>query len=284
MAGPVPADLLCSASDLATLPEVARRLAGLAEDTRADIEAICRVAMWDPSACARLLSSANDRRWGQSGLVDCVSRAAAILGEGGVRACLTGLPHARDFPGIPATLAKMDSFWSGSAHVAVAAREIADLGGKGRPNVVFAAGLLLDIGRLAMFRRAPPGLRQALECASESPSGGDLERCEREQLGYDHTRVGAALLSAWRLPGCLKSCAAYHHHPERTRHFRAEVAIAHVACSLAVLASQESEDLRDAPPVADAAWVRAGLEPEQGIALLPAVRRQAAEARRLFDL
>lgn len=282
MAGPVPVDLLCSASDLVTLPAVAQRLAGLDAADRASAEAVTRLAAWDPALTARLLAAANDVRWGQSGLVDCVSRAAAILGDRRVCEIPAGLRSVRTFPGIPAELASMDTYWSSSIHVAVAAREIASIGRKGRPDVVFVAGLLHDIGQLVLLMRAPPGFRLALEQSSEPRSGRQLDHLERENLSFDHARVGAALLAAWRMPNCLKSCVAFHHQPLRARHFRSEVAIVHIANSLAVLAIRESDDWRDAPAVLNECWQRAGLNPGQGLTVVSAIRREALEARQLF--
>lgn len=282
MAGPIPAELLCSASELVTLPEVAHCLAGLDAANGETPDVVSRLAAWDPALTARMLTAANDTRWGQSGLVNCVSRAAAVLGDRRVREVPAGLRCARTFPGIPAELASMDTYWSSSIHVAVAAREIARLGEKGRPDVVFVAGILHDIGQLVLLMRAPAGFRLALEQSSPPQSGRQLDHCEREQMSFDHARVGAALMAAWRMPGCLKACVAYHHQPSRTRTFRAEVAIVHIANTLAVLAMRESEDFRDAPRVASEAWQRAGLQPRQGLTVIAAVRRQALEARRLF--
>lgn len=282
MAGPIPADLLCSASDLVTLPDVARRLASPGTTDSATAETICRLAAWDPALTARMLAAANDKCWGQSGLVDCISRAAAILGDQGVCEIPAGLRSVRTFPGISAQLASMETFWLASVHAAVAAREIARLGEKGRPDVVFVAGLLHNIGQLVLLMRAPPGFRLALEQSSQPRSGWPLDHFEREHLSFDHARVGAALMAAWRMPGCLKACVAYHHQPSRTRNFRTEVAIVHIANRLAVLAMRESEDLRDAPRVTGEAWHRAGLQPRQGLAVIAAVRQQALEARRLF--
>lgn len=283
MAGPVPADLLCSARDLVTLPAVEKRLAVLAGGggTPLDPEAFGRLAAWDPALTARMLAAANEPHWGQSGLVDSLARATAILGDR-VREVPADLRSTRTFPGIRAELATMEDFWSSSIHVAIAAREVARLGDKGRPDVVFVAGLLHDIGQLVLLMRAPTGFLLALEDSRRAGCGRQLDHFEREHLSFDHARVGAALLAAWRLPACLKACIAYHHHPNRARSFRTEVAIVHIANSLANLAMHERDDLRDAPAVSGEAWQRAGLRPEQGLVAVAAVRRQALEVRNLF--
>jgi HD-like signal output (HDOD) protein len=189
----------------------------------------------------------------------------------------------RTFPGIPVSIATMDGCWGASIRVAVAAREIAQQCGNGRAEVVFVAGLLHDVGRLVMLLQSPQSFLLGRETPRRAAAGRPTDARVRERWPPDHARVGAALLSAWRLPACLQTCVAHRHQPERAAGFRTEAAIVHVAHGLAVLAAADSEDFRDAPPIAPAAWSRVGIRPERGLAILPAVRKQADEARRLFD-
>jgi len=282
MAVPIPAELLCGADRLVTLPENARRFAHAAEDRNADLDGIGRLAAWDPALTVRLLAEANSSRWGQAGLVSCTGRAVVVLGERRVRELSAGLEPARGFAGIPAELATMDLFWSSAVHVAIAAQAVSTLGGRGRPNVVFVAGLLHDIGQLVMLMQAPSGFRAALEQARAAPDARPFDFYEREQMSFDHGQVGAALAADWRLPGCLKACIAHHHRPERARHFREEVAIVHVADSLATLAMAESDDPRDAPAVSVESWSRTGLDPERARGAIEDIRRRALAVRREF--
>jgi len=280
---PIPADLLCDADRLVTRPENAQRFARIADDRQMDVDGIGRLAAWDPAMTVRLLSEANSARWGQAGLVDCTGRAVVVLGDRRVRKLSAGLEPMRSFAGIPAELATMDTFWLSAVYVAIAAQAISKLGGRGRPNVVFAAGLLHDIGQLVMLMRATSGLRAALEQSQAASDARHLDAHEREHMPFDHAQVGAALAAAWRLPGCLKACIAHHHRPERARHFRAEVAIVHVADSLAMLAMGESENLNDAPAVSADAWVRTGLDPGGVPGVIEGIRRRALEVRAAFQ-
>lgn len=282
MAVPIPADLLCDADRLVTLPENAQRFAQASEDRNADPDGIGRLAAWDPALTVRLLAEANASRWGQAGLVNCTGRAVVVLGERRVRELSAGLEPARSFAGIPDELATMDLFWSSAVHVAIAAQAVSTLGGRGRPNVVFVAGLLHDIGQLVMLMRAPSGFRAALEQAQAAPDARPFDFYEREQMSFDHAQVGAALAADWKLPGCLKACIAHHHRPERARHFREEVAIVHVADCLATLAMAESDDLRDGPSVSTEAWTRAGLDPGRALGAVAGIRHRALEVRREF--
>jgi HD-like signal output (HDOD) protein len=279
---PIPADLLCDADRLVTRPEIAQRMAHVAADRQADLDSIGRLAAWDPAMTVRLLAEANSARWGQAGLVNSTGGAVIVLGERRVRELCAGLESVRNFAGIPAELATMDTFWLSAVHVAIAAQAVSKLGGRGRPNAVFVAGLLHDIGQLVMLMRATPGLRAALEQSQAASDARHIDAYEREHMPFDHAQVGAALAAAWRLPACLKACIAHHHRPERARHFRAEVAIVHVADSLAMLAMGESEDLQDAPAVSTEAWVRAGVDPVQAPGVIEDIRRRALELRAEF--
>lgn len=260
MIGPVTAELSFDADALASPPRVVRRACALAQDPQADAAAMARLAVFDPALTARLLAQANDPRWGQSGLVDCVARAVAVLDLATLRRLMQGLPAPA---ATPEERCMLEAQWHLDVHAAVAARAVALQGGRGRPHVVFTAGLLLGTGERVLRLRALAG-----RAAPRGP--------------FDPARAGGALLAAWRLPDCLCACVACHREPLKARSFRAEVAIAHIARALADLAVQGSEDFRSAPAVESEAWLRAGLTPAEGLALLAAVREQAAAAHRLF--
>ncbi len=77
------------------------------------------------------------------------------------------------------------------------------------PDSAMLAGLLHDLGLLIENRYAPEPLAAALD-----GRGGFLTEHERQQLGFDHTRLGRRLLEAHGAPDALAAAVRHHHRSE----------------------------------------------------------------------
>ena len=76
-------------------------------------------------------------------------------------------------------------------------------------EAVFRAGVLLDVGMVAMSRALGPSygrLVAAARCDDE-----DLARLERDEYGVDHAAVGATLAAHWGMPSDTVEAIAAHH-------------------------------------------------------------------------
>lgn len=255
-----PQALVESIEDLATLPEVALRIARMVEDPSSSSADIGREISHDAALTARLLRIANSPAFGQHGKIATISRAITVLGVRQVRDLTVGLTAVRTFEGIGNELVTMASFWRHSLLCAVAAGQIAAHRARGRDDSPFVAGLLHDIGQLVLFSRAPVQARQALLMSADSADDVGLFLCERQVMGFDHGAVGLALAKKWGLPRPLQECIEFHHEPERAQEHPLDVATIHIANTAAVLAEIGSRDLSDAPPISVAALRAAELD------------------------
>jgi putative nucleotidyltransferase with HDIG domain len=279
-----PDQLVADVAGLVSLPEVVVRINALVDDPKSSAEDIGRAIQQDPNLTARVLKLANSAMFGMQRQVDTVARAVAVLGTRQVRDLTLGLAAARAFDGIPNSLVSMGSFWHHSVLAAVCARLVAAEVPRGRPDSAFVAGLLHDVGQLVMFNKVPEQAHQALLMTIDEPGEPDLHVCERQLIGFDHADVGGALARRWGLPVALQECIEFHHRPDRAEQFPLDVAVVHVANTLAVLAELESDDYRDAVEVQPIAWERTKLDPAQALALLPAARAAVDDAKSLFQL
>ena len=118
----------------------------------------------------------------------------------------------------------------------------------------------------------------------DEPNEPALHLCERELLGLDHAAVGGALALRWQLPASLVVCIACHYEPERAESHALEVALVHIANSVAVLAEVESEEMEDAPPIHPMAWQVTGLHSEAALRVAVAAERAVDEIKHLFQL
>jgi len=276
--------LVGDVATLVSLPEVVIRINQLVDDPKSSAEDIGRVVAQDAALTARLLTLANSAMFGMSRKVDTVGRAIAVLGIRQVRDLTLGLSATRAFNGIPNHLVSMDSFWNHSLLCGVAARQLAGGCARGRPDSSFVGGLLHDIGQLVLFNKLPDESYRALLMTIDEPNEPDLYLCERALIGTDHAAVGGALARRWRLPGNLVECIEFHHEPARAHEHPLDVALVHIANSVAVLAEVESVEFEDAPAIQPMAWEVTGLKPAQALECAQTVRGAVEEVRQLFEV
>jgi HD-like signal output (HDOD) protein len=72
----------------------------------------------------------------------------------------------------------------------------------------FTAGLLHDVGRLAMAAQAPTRYRVVVDAAQD---GRDTREVERHLFGIDHAEFGQRITERWRLPDEITEAIGQHH-------------------------------------------------------------------------
>jgi HD-like signal output (HDOD) protein len=277
-------DIVNELSAMVSLPAVALRVCELADDPATTAADLGRVIGQDTALTARLLRVANSPALGMTRKIDTVSRAATVLGISAVRDLALGVSTAHSFDGIPIELVTMQDFWTHGMLCAAAARELTSrTSAKKGAESAFVAGLMHDVGQLVLFKAKPDESRQALLMLADDPDDLTLDQCEQRIIGFTHCEVGAALARRWRLPDALQACIEFHHAPDRASAHEREVAIVHIANSVATLAEIQSTDLDDAEPVTQSAWSRVGLDPGCLGDVLVAVHQQMTDVRSLLQ-
>jgi HD-like signal output (HDOD) protein len=80
-------------------------------------------------------------------------------------------------------------------------------------NTAYTAGVLHDIGRLALVVIRPESYGALLMMHSGSPSSVLLY--ERDLFGFDHCEVGQRLIVDWELPSDFEAIVSGHHSPRQ---------------------------------------------------------------------
>jgi putative nucleotidyltransferase with HDIG domain len=197
--------------DLPTLSAAAVRLSELARDERtgaADFEKVIRP---DPALTANVLRVVNSAYFGLRCRVDSVRQAITLLGlkrtsEVAAAAALAPVIPPR----LPGYELEAAGFWTHCVAVAVLSERLAAELGVRRPELTFTAGLLHDIGKIAISAFVSGASGPILERAR---GGLAFVSAEREVLGVDHTDVGGAVAAAWHLPAAVTDVARWHHAP-----------------------------------------------------------------------
>jgi len=86
------------------------------------------------------------------------------------------------------------------------------------PDVAYVAGLLRDIGRLALLVKYPDSYANLLAVSGENAF--DLISTERELFDVDHCQAGEWLMERMPFPPELAEVVAHHHEPPADREFR----------------------------------------------------------------
>ena len=91
---------------------------------------------------------------------------------------------------------------------AVAAEYLAEQTGRADPKLAYTAGLVHEIGKLALAHSCSenfPAIRK-----QQSDTGCTWLQAEKTVLGYDHAELGAELLRRWKFPASLIAVDTYN--------------------------------------------------------------------------
>lgn len=197
--------LVAQSTSLYSLPTVAMEVLKLTENESVDVPALKQAIERDPALVIKLLRVVNSSMFGLSGEVSSLTQALAVLGARPLKMIVLGfsLPEAL-FEGVPG--GHLAAFWRGSLTRALVARELAadrfelPPGGPA-PDDAFIAGLLQDVGLLALFGQLGAPYANLLDnAAKEGVPPTDLEG---QSLGFNRTQLSAAMASQWRLPAAI---------------------------------------------------------------------------------
>jgi putative nucleotidyltransferase with HDIG domain len=277
-----PEDLVKDISGLVTLPDVYLRINRLVDDPNSSSTDIARAVSQDASFTVKLLKLANSAMYSFPSTVDTVAKAVTIIGTAQVRSLALSLSVASSFEGLPNDLVSMRNFWKHSLLCALAARQLCKEARRCDADALFTAGLLHDIGELIIFNRLPEQAKDALLTVLHNQEEVTVPEAEDQIIGFNHSAVGGALARQWNLPAVLQECIAFHHNPARAEKHPREVALIHIANSLAQLAEVDSLELDDAPPIEPMAWQLTGLDPEVVEPVVRAAQEAFVEIEQLF--
>lgn len=215
----------------------------------------------DPAIAARVLRLANSPFFGLPHEVESIAHAVSLVGLRSLQSLALAAVVMDQFKTTdPALELAHKAHWRHSIAVAVCAQALAR---KARVAVdtAFTAGLLNDLGRLAMLTVDPARqwqvreqFRQALAVQTQAVDITALQlQTEQTVWGFDHGQVGEMLARQWQLPGSLRRCMALHHRcadPEADP----LVWLVHVAHSLAHALDLLQEPYDQVPVIQEAAW------------------------------
>ena len=201
--------------DLPTLPTVALEVTRLLDDPSSTPRQITEVIKADQAITSKILKLVNSPYYGIRGGVTTVEKAVTFLGYNTIFQLLIGV-SVLEFSRLGGN-AGLDvrEFWKHSLGVAVASEVIGVRAGLAEPRELFAAGLLHDLGKLALAKISNKRFDEAIALARKD--GRTLRDAEREVGLPTHDKVGGALAERWRIPMALRAAISQHHQAYELR-------------------------------------------------------------------
>jgi putative nucleotidyltransferase with HDIG domain len=208
-------ELVAQIKNLPPVSHAALKLVGLLDQAAVSNEDVVQVLKYDNVLTAKLLRACNSPYYGFDEPVASVEQAVLILGHQQILHIVLSIAFggAMSAP-LPGYSAEAKDLWAHSLTTAMAADRMArgNIAMVLEPAVAFTAGLLHDIGKLALNHVLTPDVQSDIR---RRINDDKLSRSEAEKaiLGTDHGEVGACLLESWRLPAEIVEAVANHHRP-----------------------------------------------------------------------
>lgn len=195
---------------LPSLPAVVTDIMALIDDVDVDVVALEKKIGQDQSLAARILHIANSPFYGFTGNIGAIKDAVVLLGLHAVRNLVLAASVMKQFPPRSGKQINRVAFWQHSIGTSIASRVIAEQYGLDK-DIGFSAGLLHDIGKLALDSYFPVEYTQVLIYREQQECL--LVEAENAILGFDHTEVGACIARHWNLPELITTAIEHHHTP-----------------------------------------------------------------------
>lgn len=260
------ADAPWALENLPPFPMVATRIVQMLSRKEVDISEVGKMIAAEPVFASRVLQMANSPLFALERQVRTISHAIILLGLKRVKA-ITMTRALGDFIAPAMKVKALHVCWQNSLAGAILSERLARAC-RMDGDFAYVAGLLRDIGRLALLVKYPLPYANLLAVSQEH--GYDLMVTERDLFDVDHCQAGAWLMNQMNFPQDLCEVVAHHHEapapgePLRIVHLIRIADLLAEALSLAVLAPINQKSFEDVlAELPDAARSRICQDPEQ---------------------
>jgi len=212
--------LLARCRNLPSPPGVALRVIELAQDPEADLAAAADIIAIDMALSARMLRIANSPLYASRRRIDNLGQALTMLGLNATLTLALGFTVTQGLLGGSGEGHDLrERAWRRSILAALAASQLGQARGLRRLEELMLAGLLQDVGILALAQACPDIYLPLLRGSDHNAA---LLASERTQLRSTHAEVGAWLAGDWGLPRYLTEAIARSEDPTPSEdHFQA---------------------------------------------------------------
>jgi len=193
------------------LPDVASRILAIVRNPEYSIDGLVAVVRTDPALTTRILKLCNSSMFGLSQPITSVSDAVAYLGSRNLVKLVLVSCTASYFKNLPPNAyADPGLLWQQTLACSTACQTLAERCGHDQPATAFTAGILHNVGRIAMVQVVDAETLATAASMMLDPQASPLE-IERKVIGLDHAAASGIVTESWNLPVELRRAARNHH-------------------------------------------------------------------------
>ncbi|NVO04972.1 MAG: HDOD domain-containing protein, partial [Rhodoferax sp.] len=215
---------------LPAMPQILLKLLGLCQADGAGMAEMAKLVANDAGMTAKVLQVANSAAYHRGGQKVGLMQALGTLGSDMIKTLVISESVFQTFNGFPGSGGvDMRRFWKHALTAAVLARELARAMDYAQQEEAYLAGLLHDVGRLALLSAAP----EEYTALFQIEDADTLCRVEQRSLQLSHAEAGAWLVERWQMDSFMADAILYHHEPgARVEGAHALIRIVHLAHQL----------------------------------------------------
>ena len=216
MSDVLPLQLVCElARSIPCSPWLLPRLMKLLADPgKTNADEIQQIIQKDPGLVTSVLRMANSAYFATSARCETVAEAVLRLGFKQIYRVAASSMAGRWLANQPDAYGwEPGDLYKHSLCVAVAAEAVAKQTGKVSEELAYTAGLLHDVGKLALAHACIDQFEKIRLLQAEKHMS--WRQAEHEVMGYDHTDIGGILMEGWGYPSSLVQVACYYLRPRQ---------------------------------------------------------------------
>ncbi|HBJ82244.1 HDOD domain-containing protein [Pseudothermotoga sp.] len=205
-------DILSKIEELPTPDPIVQKIISVASDPNASAKELSEVIKLDASLTVRILRLVNSAYYGLPRKIVALNEAIMILGFKTVRnIALSVFTYSSVLKGNKKSSINHMQLWKHFLGVAVGCELLAQMTGYPNKEELFIAGLLHDIGKVALDYISPDAFSAVAKLTENL--GISFSQAEEKLNLPNHAMISGKMIEQWNLPEIVVQSAAGHHVP-----------------------------------------------------------------------